>query len=438
MDRRQFLKATTLGALTLGAPFLHRDGEAAAAAYGGPFFILVHAGGAWDPRFHFDPIASGDQNRYYTQITTIGNVAFADWPVDLTKFNLDTTLGYDAYLLSNSAFLTAHGSRFTIINGIDTSTNNHEAGTRATWSGRLLGEYPAFGALVAAAKAKDQPMAFLSSGGYDFTAGLVPLTRVGSPSTLPKIAFPNVIDPSSATPAYFHTDETAARIQAALAARTDALRKRSTLPVEQASLDALVAARGSAGELARFTPPATLATIPGYQLGDLQRLMQSTQIAIAAFKSGVAAVATVTLGGFDTHGNHDRDHPRQLAKLWKGLDFLFAEATTAGIAGNLYVIVGSDFGRGPTYNSTNTSAGKDHWPVTTLMVAGPGIPGNRVIGATDPGLNARPLDPTTLQPSDGGTVVTPEIIHGALRRVAGIEDFAANYPLAGASMPLFG
>lgn len=437
MKRRQFLKATTLGALTLGVPFLHRDSRAA-GPYPGPFFILVHAAGAWDPRFAFDPIAAGDQNRYYTAIGKIGAFSYADWPVDVAAFNLDATLGYDAYLMSNAAFLTAHGSRFTIINGIDTSTNNHEAGTRATWSGRLLGEYPAFGALVAAAKAKDQPMAFLSSGGYDFTAGLVPLTRVGSPGTLPKIAFPNVIDPSATTLDHFHTDETAARIQTALAARTDALRQRSTLPLEQSAIDSLVAARGAAAELARFTPPATLTTIPGYQLGDLQRMIQGAQIAVAAFKSGVAAVATLSLGGFDTHGSHDRDHPRQLAKLWKGLDALFAEATAAGIINNLYVVVGSDFGRGPTYNSTNAGAGKDHWPVTTLMVAGPGIPGNRLVGATDAGLNARPLDPATLAPSDGGTVVTPEIVHMALRKVAGVEDFAPAYPLAGASMPLFG
>lgn len=438
MDRRGFLKMTTLGALTLVAPFGSRDGRAEPAAYTGPYWLFVHALGAWDPRFHFDPIANGDQNRLYTTIGAVGNVQYADWPVDLAAMNLDTTLGYEAFLMTNAAFLTKHGGRFTIINGIDTSTNNHEAGNRATWSGRLLGQYPALGALIAAARAKDQPLPFISNGGYDYTAQLVPLARVGNPDTLSKVAFPNSIDPSSATTDHYHTPETHARIQAALAARTDGLRAKSTLPREQAALDALVAARVASGALSRFTPPTTLVDIPGYQLGDLESMMRGAQVAVSAFQSGVAAAGTLVLGGFDTHGSHDRDQPRQIAKLWAGLDYLFAQADLAGITGNLFVVVGSDFGRGPTYNSDYASAGKDHWPVTTMMVAGPGVPGNRVIGATDAGQNARPVDPATLTPADGGTVITPDSIHQSLRRLAGVTDFAADYPLVGADMPLFG
>jgi uncharacterized protein (DUF1501 family) len=178
--------------------------------------------------------------------------------------------------------------------------------------------------------------------------------------------------------------------------------------------------------------------IEGYQLDDLERMMRGAQLAVSAFKSGVAAVATLPLGGFDTHANHDRDQPKQLAKLWKGIDFLLAEAEAAGLLGQLYVVVGSDFGRGPTYNSENSGAGKDHWPVTSMMVMGPGIPGNRVIGATDAGAGARPIDPAALTPSDSGVVLTPEIVHSALRRVAGVESFDAEYPLAGPVVPLFG
>src|SRR5512139_2327058 len=184
MDRRSFLKTSALGALTLACPFLGRDGKADPVAYAGPYWVLVHAAGAWDPRFHVDPVAQGDQNRFFSQIAAAGNVQYADWGVDVAALGLDTTLGYEQYLMSNRAFLEKHGSRFTIVNGIDTSTNNHEAGTRATWSGRLLGEYPAFGALVAAARAPDQPMAFISGGSYDVTDGLVPLARVGSPDIL--------------------------------------------------------------------------------------------------------------------------------------------------------------------------------------------------------------------------------------------------------------
>lgn len=438
MDRRQFLKLSGLGALALASPLVGRDGRAAVPAYGGPFWVLVHAQGAWDPRFAMDPIGPGDQNRYFSAIGNAGNIQFADWAVDITAFGLDPLLGYEAYLLSNRTFFETHGFRFTVINGIDTSTNNHDAGTREIWSGVLLGEYPAFGALVAAARAADQPMAFISAGSYDVTDGLVPLARAGSPNTLAKIAFPNSIDPTDPASDHFHTDETVARIRAARVARLDAQKTASRLPREQSAMDALGRARASSLELSRLTLPAALTDLPGYQLDDLERMMQGAQIAVAAFKSGVAAAATLSLGGFDTHGNHDQGQPLQLAKLWKGIDFLIAEADAAGVLGQLYIVVASDFGRGPTYNSEYDSAGKDHWPITSMLVAGPGIAGNRVIGATDGAFNARPIDPASLSPADNGVILTPQIVHVALRHLAGIDEFASSYPIDAPSLPLFG
>ena len=46
----------------------------------------------------------------------------------------------------------------------------------------------------------------------------------------------------------------------------------------------------------------------------------------------------------------------------------------------LVVVVQSEMGRTPTYNNGN---GKDHWSIGSIMFLGPGITGNRVIGATD-------------------------------------------------------
>jgi hypothetical protein len=438
MERRNFLKLGALCSLTLAAPFVHRSGRADTPGYAGPFWLLVHAAGAWDPRFLFDPIDSGDQNRFYTATGSVGNIRFADYAVDLAAFGLDTTMGYETVLLSPRNFVARYGQRITVVNGIDTSTNNHEAGTRATWSGRLLGEYPAFGAIVAAAKAKDQPMPFISAGGYDVTDHLVPLARAGSPDVLTKIAYPHLINPTDAKPDRYHTDDTVARIQRARADRLAALRAASSLGRERASMDDLLHARVASADLARLKLPAKLMEIAGGQLDDLERMNRGTQIALAAFQSGVAATASISLGGFDTHGNHDRDQPKQITKLLSGLDYIFAQADAAGLSSNLYVVVGSDFGRGPTYNADNTGAGKDHWPVTSMIVAGPNIPGNRVVGATDPGLQAAKIDPATLSPSGSGVTITPEIVHTALRNVAGVPDAEMKYPLGAQRLPLFG
>ena len=65
---------------------------------------------------------------------------------------------------------------------------------------------------------------------------------------------------------------------------------------------------------------------------------------------------------------------------------------------------------------------------------GAGIPGDRVVGMTDEGHNAIPLDPATLQPAADpaqGIRITPAHVHRGLRRVLGIEGTAADdmFPL---------
>jgi len=86
-------------------------------------------------------------------------------------------------------------------------------------------------------------------------------------------------------------------------------------------------------------------------------------------------------------------------------------------------------GRTPNYNQGN---GKDHWSVGSVMFLGPGIRGDRVLGATDEKLFQVPLDPQTLACNkDKGVRVRPEHIHEALRQLAGIagHPFSAKFPL---------
>jgi uncharacterized protein (DUF1501 family) len=105
----------------------------------------------------------------------------------------------------------------------------------------------------------------------------------------------------------------------------------------------------------------------------------------------------------------------------------------------LVIVVTSDFARGPEYNSSNDGAGKDHWPITSVLLLGPGIRGGRVLGATDDKQASRKLNPSTLALDDAGVALTPGHIHQQLRRLAGIADsrLVATYPIPDQPLALF-
>jgi uncharacterized protein (DUF1501 family) len=439
MKRRRFLELAGLAGLSIAAPVV-TEPVRAAEPYAGPYWILLTASGGWDPTFLFNPTLNPEHNRVYTEIQRVGNIPYAPIPIDLAALEY-TDLSYESFLMSNEQFLQKFGSRLCVINGIDTSTNNHDSGVRTMMCGRIPEGYPALGALIAAARAPEKPMAFISNGSYDNPAGLIPLTRVSNPNVLKKLAFPNAIDPNNLSGDQYHTPDTYNRIAQVQAERMLALEEAQHLPRLKRAIGSLYLARQAENELAELRIPEALADIPG-GLSDLRNLVHQAQLAIGAFKSGLAVSANLRLGGFDTHGTHDRNHRRQLGKLLGGLNRILDEISVQGLADKVTVIVTSDFGRGPHYNGTNSGSGKDHWPITSLLALGPGISGNRVIGATEPE-RQRPknVDPATLQPVDeGGVRIDPSRIHRALRKVAGVDasEPAQKFPLAGDDLPLFG
>lgn len=434
MDRRSFLKIAAMSGLAVAAPFAARRVLAQPEPYEGPYFVLVNAGGGWDPVYLCDPKAQGPLNRLYSATATAGNIPYAPTILDAAMLGLDQAQ-VDS-LLTNTAFFEKYASRLLVLNGVDMQTNNHDAGTRATWSGRLAEGFPSLGALVAAARAPESALAYVSAGGYDATEGLIPLTRMTSLDALKKIAFPNKTDPNSAETEQFHSTSTMDRIRKAQSERLQAKLAAARLPREKQAIGELVLARDSDNLLRDLVLPDTPVTLPGYQLYDLQSLMQQAQLAVAAFKAKMAVCANLNIGGFDTHGNHDRDQIVQIAKVLKGVDFLMQEAEAAGIADQLTIVIGSDFARGPGYNGDNEYAGKDHWPVTSMMLMGRGIAGGRVVGATDDAQYGALIDANSLQPG-GGVKLGPESIHRALRKLAGIDaaEVAGRFPLAGSDMP---
>jgi uncharacterized protein (DUF1501 family) len=426
MQRRDFLQLAAACGLGVVAPAARaiptKDSIfRPSSLYDGPFFVLVNASGGWDPTSLCDPKGALDEelgddgnprpdtnpmNRSYRarDIARAGNLAYA--PVG-----------------GNRAFFEKYAAELLVLNGVDTSTNGHDSGSRHVWSGKLAEGYPSFGALVAAARSKTSPMAFLSNGGYDFTAGLVAPTRSASTGPLQRLAFPNLENPANAASG-FHSADAEERIRAAQRARLNRERQKESLPTVQQAYGLLFAARSGESEVRNLTTH-----LPTQLDGSNNPLRRQAQLALAAYKGGLCVAANLSTGGFDTHGNHDGQHIPALQRITEGVDFLMEEAARQGVRDKVIVMVGSDFGRTPGYNDGN---GKDHWPITSVLLMGAGIRGNRVVGASDGRHNALTINPSTLELDPAGIKLRPEHIHKALRRLAGLEQDALQqqFPLA--------
>ena len=120
-----------------------------------------------------------------------------------------------------------------------------------------------------------------------------------------------------------------------------------------------------------------------------------------------SGVTFVTLSDAWGHWDHHGDEVRwggivkgltpMLPVLDRGITALVGDLDQRGLLDSTMVIVIGEFGRSPVMTKT---AGRDHWPgVMSFLIAGGGIRGGQVIGATDRrggSIHERPLGPGDL------------------------------------------
>lgn len=108
---------------------------------------------------------------------------------------------------------------------------------------------------------------------------------------------------------------------------------------------------------------------------------QSCLLARRMIEGGVRFV-TVTDGGWDTHQNNFKSlSDSRIPPIDQGLPALLEDLEDRGLLESTLVVWLTDFGRTPIINS---ASGRDHWASAGFAImAGAGIPGGSVIGATD-------------------------------------------------------
>jgi hypothetical protein len=415
--RRDFLKLCGLAGLGLALPFQHPEVLAEEPAdkgdegYPGPYYIVFNASGGWDTTYLMDPKGVNEINRLYKEgdILTKGQHKFAP------------TAAHKTGGMSNEDFFEQFGDELLVFNGLDYSVNNHSPGARYMATGKLDSlAYPTFAALVAGCQGPTCPLAFLTFGNYSNTGNLVAMSRVPYLPSLQKIANADGVEGSARS--LYHDKFALDRIEQTLAEQHQAAAASPRLPRVERAHNMLYAAQANSKSLQRVTQYVP-DQIPK------QRLAQQAEIALSSFKAGVCVSANLTIGQFDSHANNDPDQMRLIPELLEGIAYVARRAEELQIRDKLVFIMQSEMGRTPNYNQGN---GKDHWSIGSIMFMGPGIRGNRVIGATDEkqfGINVHPQ--TLALDKENGIRIRPEHIHQALREFAGIADhpFATKFPL---------
>jgi uncharacterized protein (DUF1501 family) len=414
-SRRDFLKLCGLAGLGFACPggltSLLNAAAKEEAPYDGPYYVVFNASGGWDTTYLMDPKGVGEINRLYKEgdILTKGQHKFAP------------TAKHIQAGMSNEEFFGEFGDELLTLNGLDYSVNNHSPGARYMATGKLDSmAYPTFAALVAACKGPTCPLSFLTFGNYSATGNVVAMSRVPYLPSLQKIANADAIDGNVRSP--YHADFALARIEQALREQRETRTGQPLLPRQERAESMLYAAQVNSKAMQRITPYIPASIPKG-------RLAQQAEIALASFKAGVCVSANLSIGQFDSHANNDADQMKLIPEFLAGIAYLIRRAEALKIREKLVVVIQSEMGRTPTYNKGN---GKDHWSIGSILFLGPGIRGNRVIGATDEKQFHVPLNPETLAcDKDQGIRVRPEHIHTALRKFAGIADhpLSKKFPL---------
>jgi len=393
LTRRHF---TLLGLtpLLLG---LSRDALANSSQYDDNYLLTVSASGGWDLSLYCDPkvnIAGEKTITYWSDesdIEEVSGIRFA--PVG-----------------NNRWFFERHAWRTLVINGIDTQTNAHSTAERHTWTGFPGEGRPSIATLFAAVMGKGLPLPSLNMGGLSASGGLTPSVPI-APENLKR---------------YLGGRSSSNDAEISLWAK---MQKKSRELMQNSKYNAFVREQfelydqalqhsNALGSLVDLIPEKLPDDTP--VTNGSSNLKSQIEVALLAFKAGTTASAECFAGGeWDTHGHGESAQVKNLSALNEGLDYLWLRAEELGIDSKLTVLVSSEFGRTPFYNS---SGGKDHWPINSYMImsAVNGF-GGRTLGATDELQNALNFSAASMTPSSSGRPLLPSQVHKTLHQLLGIE-----------------
>jgi hypothetical protein len=290
------------------------------------------------------------------------------------------------------AFFSDWADRTLLVRGLWIGSISHDACATRVLTGQLADGLPDLGALVADAVGRDAAIPYMDLGGASRAGALAAITgRAGRSNQLRHLLDRRTaLDAPAGSdirfPQYIPAPAARADIATWQAARAEAFAARwGGRPGGDAHIADLTEAharaarlRDEGGRLARQLGQGNAAT-----------LNAQVDTALDLLSSGLAHTALIDSGvDWDTHDNNQDQHAHWQT-LFNGLQRLATGLDAEGLLDRTTVVVVSEMTRTPRRNAVG---GKDHWPVTAAMAFGGPVRGGRVLGASDDGLDALPIN----------------------------------------------
>lgn len=325
-----------------------------------------------------------------------------------------------------------------VVRGMSMDTLTHEVGRRRFITGKPPAGLQAKGTAVATVLASylgsDQPIPQLSVAVESYNTdqpSYASAIKVSSVEDLVRALSRSEHDLSEAVQAEldaFLASYGDCRAASASAFRRDALAYRDASKALVAQgLDALFDFGDDSAEMEEIRDRY------GFEADDLESAGAQAASAVTAITAGISRVVCIQpAGDLDQHGPEwATAHPERLEA---GFDLVAAmiedlRSREYGDTGESWLehttIVGfSEFGRTPLLNS---SGGRDHYLHNACFLAGGGVRGGVVLGASsDVGMAPTPTDLETGLSADDGETIRPEHVWRALLVDCGIEEDAAD------------
>ncbi len=400
LARRDWLKASAALAAGAVVPYWARSAFAQPSPKN---IVIVMASGGWDSTYSLDP--KPDSPDIDTPAGTV--TRFGEIPI-LT----------DASRPSVTSFFERYGGRSAVVNGVQVRSFIHADCMKRVLTGTPSDLEPDFGAITAFEHGRELPVPYLVLGTSALSGPLAAITgRAGTTNQLGSLLNAAVYgDAGEITPSRgFRPDDTeqgfVARYLEATAARVRATRGQNGSNAKQVDnfvksierqeqLREFVKDRGGFGER-DYTPDLSV----------------QTAVALSALEGGLCQSVMLETGDFDTHTQNARQSELQ-ETFFRGLLTLTDGLEQRGMLDRTVVVVMSEMGRTPKLNN---SMGKDHWPVTSALVCGAGIRGDRTLGASDSSLGATSIDMKTGAPDANGKQLQTSNFIAGLIKIAGVD-----------------